>query len=246
MNDQPGTPVIPDWSQLVLEAIGIELTADQRSAFERYRAALIDWNQRINLTAITQPEAIDIRHFLDALTVLKALPLPYGAKIVDVGTGAGVPGLPLRIVRPDLQLTLLEATGKKTTFLKHMIDVLGFANVKIVTARAEDAGQQTEYRQQFDVALARAVARLPTLVEYMLPLCKVGGACVAMKGDTAEVELKDAERAIRTLGGQFDHMTHVILPGVPEPHILIVLAKIKPTPAAYPRQPGIPAKKPIS
>ena len=238
-------PVSQDWTQLLYETVGIALTADQRSAFDRYRAGLIDWNQRINLTAITEPTAIDVRHFLDSLTVLKALPLPSGAKIIDVGTGAGLPGLPLRIVRPDLQLTLLEATAKKTAFLKHIVSLLGFDDVHIVTARAEAIGQQAGYRQQYDVALARAVARLPTLVEYLLPLCRVGGGCLAMKGETAPVELKDAERGIHTLGGQFDHMTQIDLPGVSESHFLIAVTKVKPTPAAYPRQPGVPAKKPL-
>jgi 16S rRNA (guanine527-N7)-methyltransferase len=242
----PELSVIFIWVDLGRETIGIDLTAEQRRVFERYRTELIDWNQRINLTAITQPDEINLRHFLDSLSVLKALSLPFGAKIIDVGTGAGMPGLPLRIVRPDLQLTLLEATGKKTAFLKHVVHVLGIDDVQIVTARAEDAGQQPAHRQQYDVALARALARLPTLVEYLLPFCKIGGACVAMKGGTAADELKDAEAAIHTLGGQFDHVTRVDLPGVAEAHYLIVLAKIMPTPAAYPRQPGVPAKKPLS
>ncbi len=239
------TPVAFDWAQAVRETIGIDLTADQRHAFDRYRAELIDWNQRINLTAITEPSAIDARHFLDSLTVLKALTLPSGAHVIDVGTGAGFPGLPLRIVRPDLNLTLLEATGKKALFLKHVVMALGLDNVQIITARAEDAGQQPAYRQQYDVVLARAVARLPIVVEYLLPLCKVGGYCLAMKGKTAAVELKDADRAIHILGGQFERTVEIILPGVAEPHFLVALAKVKVTPAAYPRQPGIPAKKPL-
>ena len=243
--DPPEKSVAVDWVQAVRETADVALTADQTRSFDRYRAELIDWNQRVNLTAITEPVAINVRHFLDSLTVFKALAFPMGAHVMDVGTGAGFPGLPLGIIRPDLNLTLLEATGKKAAFLKHMVSLLGLGHVQVITARAEEAGQAPEYRQQYDVVLARAVARLPILVEYMLPLCKVGGYCVALKGETASVELKDAERAIHTFGGQFERTVEIKLPGVAETHFLVVLAKVKPTPAAYPRQPGMPAKKPL-
>ncbi len=199
----------------------------------------------MNLTAITEPAAIEVRHFLDSLSVFKAVDLPSDARVIDVGTGAGFPGLPLKIVRPDLQLTLLEATGKKTTFLSHIVELLDLNAVEVVTARAEDAGQDPVHRERYDLVLARAVAQLPILVEYMLPFVKIGGKCLALKGQTAAEELIAAERAIRTLGGKADRIVRIDLPAVAEPHYLIVIDKVAPTPANYPRRTGIPAKKPL-
>jgi 16S rRNA (guanine527-N7)-methyltransferase len=186
-----------------------------------------------------------VRHFLDSLTILKAVPLPPGVRVIDVGTGAGFPGVPLKIVRPDIQLTLLEATGKKVAFLHHLMELLKPENVRTVHARAEDAGHDPAHRAAYDVVAARAVARLPSLLEYLLPFAKVGGVCVAMKGRTAQPEAADSARALATLGGRLKSIETFHLPGIDEPHHLVVVEKIAPTPRDYPRKPGIPTKKPL-
>jgi 16S rRNA (guanine527-N7)-methyltransferase len=231
--------------QATHDLLNLDLTADQQHAFEHYLRALIDWNERINLTAITDPLEVEMRHFLDSLSVLKAVALPAGTRVIDVGTGAGFPGLPLKILCPQIQLTLLEATGKKATFLQHVIEQLALHHVKIATARAEEAGQDPAHREQYDVVLARAVARMPILVEYLLPLCRVGGRCIAMKGESAATEISAAEGALRLLGGRFVQLMPIELPHVAETHYLVIIEKIAATPHHYPRKPGIPSKKPL-
>ncbi len=231
--------------QTTRELFGLELSADQQRAFEQYTQLLVEWNERINLTAITEPLAIEMRHFLDSLSVLRAVQFPPDAHAIDVGTGAGFPGLPLRIVCPTLHMTLLEATGKKTAFLQRVIDALGLTNVNTLNLRAEEAGQLPAHREQYDVVLARAVARMPILAEYLLPLCKIGGRCVALKGETAAAEVHAAERALRLLGGRLDSLVKVELPHVAELHYLVVLEKVAVTPVHYPRKPGTPAKNPL-
>ncbi len=166
-------------------------------------------------------------------------------RVVDVGAGAGFPGLPLKIVRPQIQLTLLEATGKKTAFLEHVAAELKLSGTNVVNLRAEEAGQNSAHREQYDVVLARAVAHMPILAEYLLPLCKVGGRCIAMKGESAAAEIALAENALRLLGGRFVENIPIQLPHVAETHHLVVIEKIAPTPHHYPRKPGVPSKKPL-
>jgi 16S rRNA (guanine527-N7)-methyltransferase len=232
--------------QATRDLLSLELTTDQQQAFDSYAHELVEWNEtRVNLTAITEPLAIEIRHFLDSLSILKVVQFPPNAKVVDVGAGAGFPGIPLRIVCPKIQLTLLEATGKKIQFLQHIVQTLNLSNVKFANLRAEEAGQVPAHREQYDVVLARAVAHMPILMEYLLPLCKVGGRCIALKGESAAEEVGAAEHAMRLLGGRFSQLIPVELPHVAETHYLVVIDKVAATPPQYPRRPGIPSKKPL-
>ena len=183
--------------------------------------------------------------FWTSLTVLAAAPLPTGAHVMDVGTGAGFPGLPLAIVRPDLRVTLMEATGKKLSFCEHVAERLNLESVWFVHARAEEAGHDPALRERGDCVVARAVARLPVLLEYLLPLTRVGGLAIAMKGRTATDEARDSVRALKLLGGKLREVREFALPGLEEPHYLVIVEKTAPTPAGFPRRPGLPAQRPL-
>ncbi|MCS6871160.1 MAG: 16S rRNA (guanine(527)-N(7))-methyltransferase RsmG [Anaerolineae bacterium] len=228
------------------QLFNLTLSEAQQAQFARYAAELETWNKsRANLTAITGAEAIEVRHFLDSLSLLSALDIPHGARLVDVGTGGGFPGVPLKIVRSDLRLALLEATGKKIAFLQHLANVLQLSDIQFLNARAEEAGHMPEQRESYDVVVARAVALMPILMEYLLPLARVGGVCVAMKGESAQRETNEAANALRILGGKVSRIVPIQLPKVAETHHLVIVEKVAPTPPAYPRKPGIPAKKPL-
>lgn len=224
---------------------GIDLSTEQIAMFSRYADELTAWNTHTNLTAIIEPQAVAVRHFLDSLSLAPYLKTDNPKKMIDVGTGAGFPGMVLAILFPHHQITLLEATGKKIKFLDHIIGLLGLKNAFTLNERAEDAGQMSGHRAKYDVVMARAVARLPALLEYMLPLAKVNGACIAMKGVSAQGELADSKVALKTLGGRFDKIETVMLPAVEEAHHLVFIQKVGQTPSDYPRKPGIPAKKPL-
>lgn len=229
--------------------LGVTLTESHLAAFEVCYRELMAWNQRFNLTAITDREGVLVRHFLDSLSCLKALPrneLDAGAQVVDVGTGAGYPGLPLKIVCPGMGLTLLEATGKKVGFLEHLTRELQMNSVRAIHARSEELGQDPAHREQYDWAVARAVAEMPTLVEYLLPLVRVGGAILAQKGEGAPAEVQKAENAIATLGGRVRRLAPVELRGLAETRYLVVVDKVAATPEKYPRRPGMPNKRPIT
>lgn len=224
---------------------GIELTAEQQQAFAMLADELIAWNQRVNLTAITEPDQIVTRHFLDSLSVVRAVKFVPGSRVIDVGAGAGFPGLPLRILHPKIALTSLEATGKKTEFISHICTRLSLSDVTVVHGRAEEIGHEAAHREQYDVALARAVARLPVLAEYLLPLLKRGGKMIALKGESAAHEVSAAQDALKLLGGEMRRLITVELPEVAETHYLVVIEKTAASPAHYPRRPGIPSRKPL-
>jgi 16S rRNA (guanine527-N7)-methyltransferase len=236
------------------QKLGVQLTAGQLDAFDLYRRELQEWNRRMNLTAIDDDEGIQIRHFLDALSCLMAFRPPHRAegsqpmaetRLIDVGTGAGFPGLPLKIVCSGLQLTLLEATGKKVRFLEHLCGRLELDDVTVLHGRAEELGQDPSHREQYDWALARAVAEMPILCEYLLPLVRVGGSCLAQKGENAPAEVGQAERALVLLGGRLAHLVPVEVHGLAETRYLVLVDKLAPTPAKYPRRTGVPSKRPL-
>lgn len=231
--------------QYARELFNLSLTAEQLALFDQYHQILVDWNTRINLTAITDPEGVMIRHFLDSLSVVKAVDLKSDTRLIDVGTGAGFPGVPLHIVTPGLYTTLSDSTGKKLAFLDHVIAALDLKQIHTLHARAEEAGHNSHHRASYDVVVARAVARLPSLMEYLLPFARVGGVCIAMKGATVFEEARDAASACRVLGGEIGEITEVELPGIADKHYLIAIHKISRTPAQYPRKPGIPTRDPL-
>jgi 16S rRNA (guanine527-N7)-methyltransferase len=228
--------------------LGLTLNEEHLKAFEIYYRELVAWNEKFNLTAITDYKQVQIKHFLDSLTCLLAVRSPRSevrGRAIDIGAGAGFPGLPLKIVCPGLRLTLLEATGKKVGFLEHIVSRLKLEGVEVVKGRAEEVGRDAAHRERYDLALARAVAELPVLVEYALPFCRVGGLFVAQKGAEGDPEARAAEEAIAALGGVLRRIVHLELPYLAESRSLVVIEKIAPTPKKYPRRPGIPSKRPI-
>lgn len=234
--------------KLVREAqslFNIHLTGRQVMALITYERELLEWNQKFNLTAIRDAEAIRTKHFLDSFSCVLAWKANPPARLIDVGTGAGFPGLPLKILYPSMHLTLVESVGKKAMFCQHVVRVLGLENVEVIQARAEDLGQRPEYREQYDWAVARAVAQLNVLGEYLLPLVKVGGMMLAQKGESGPAEAQSAEKALKILGGKIKQLIPVNLPGVADDRYLVLVEKIAATPAKYPRKAGIPTKMPL-
>jgi 16S rRNA (guanine527-N7)-methyltransferase len=224
---------------------GRSLTSDQLALSDRYADLMVEANQKINLTAITSPEDVRIKHFLDSFSLTLATGTLTSESVIDIGTGAGFPGLPLKLLFPEIRLTLVDSVAKKTGFLDMVVQELGLSQVRTITDRAEALGQQPAHRQAYDWALARAVASLPALVEYLLPLVKVGGNVLVQKGESAQRELAAAQKAIRLLGGGKAEVIPVRLPGIPDQRFLILIPKLRRTPAEYPRRVGIPAKDPL-
>jgi 16S rRNA (guanine527-N7)-methyltransferase len=245
-------------------ALGLHLSRQHLNAFRIHYSELGVWNRRFNLTTITGYEEVQIKHFLDSLTCLIALPIP-GAEAqgrlpsvipistreapllcMDVGTGAGFPGLPLKVVRPSLHMTLLDASRKKVEFLKHVVRCLDLEGAVPLWARAEDVGQDPHHRERYDIVLSRAVADLAVLAEYCLPLCRKGGCFIAQKAANIEAELEKASVALELLGGKLREVRRLRLPGHRDPRSLIVIDKVDPTPGDYPRRPGVPSKRPLT
>jgi len=226
------------------QRLGLLLTPEQVESFEVYYEELIRWNRKVNLTAIVDYEQVQLKHFLDSLTLALAFndmpPL-----LLDVGTGAGMPGVPLKILFPSIQLTLLESVAKKTSFLDHLVARLGLEGVGVLTGRAEHLAHDGRYRQRFDLVLSRGVAKLATLAELALPFCTIGGAFVAQKKGEIEGEIEAAARAIDILGGRLREVKRVGLEELGEERTLVIIDKLTPTPQRYPRRAGIPQKRPL-
>ena len=232
-------------SQQVYDLVGLRLSSAQQAALQRYEKELIDWNRRANLTAIDTPEKVRSKHFLDSLSCLLVMRGTPANRVVDIGTGAGFPGLPLKIVCPTMRLTLVESVGKKAEFCRHIVNLLSLEGVEILIERAEIVGSLAEHRGLYDWALARAVATMPVLMEYLLPLVRLQGRALAMKGENGPAEAHAAEHAIHLLGGRLRQLLPVTLPGVEEQRYLVVVDKVAATPDQYPRRVGIPAKRPL-
>ena len=226
------------------KAAGFELSDNQLAQFYKYKELLLSWNEKMNLTAITQSDEVDTKHFVDSLYGLKFM--ESAKSIIDVGTGAGFPGLPLKILKPELSLTLLDSLNKRLNFLKEVTEKLNLKDVTFVHSRAEDGGiKGSPLRESFDVAVSRAVANLSVLAEYCLPYVKVGGVFLAYKGNDADGELADADNAINTLGGEVTGTFRYTIPETDISHSIIVIKKVKSAPEKYPRQQGKIQKKPL-
>lgn len=234
-----------DLARLAADSLGLRLSPAQLDALAVYERELLDWNQRINLTAIRDVDGIRRKHLLDSLSCALAWGETVPASLIDVGTGAGFPGLVLKVLYPDLRLTLVESVGKKANFCRHVADRLGLQDVAILTARAEEAGRMPGHRAAYDWAVARAVAVLPALCEYLLPLARVGGGMLAQKGVTGPRELAESANALRLLGGRAREPLPVRLPGIEDQRWLIVIDKVAPTPEDYPRRTGVPTRSPL-
>ena len=221
--------------------INVPLTDKQVDHFLLYYDLLLEWNQKMNLTAITEPEEVIQKHFLDSLTCLETGLFFPGCRVIDVGTGAGFPSIPLKIAMPELSIVLLDSLQKRLTFLEEVADRLSLSGLSFCHARAEDAAIKTEYREMFDIAVARAVAPMNVLSELCLPFVKKGGYFVAMKGSRGEEEWADGKGAISLLGGETEKIRKTRI----DSHTIISIKKIANTPKKYPRRAGIPSKKPL-
>ena len=247
-NDQNDIGIIRnmhDFNAEVQKYTGSPLTQIQQKSLDIYQEELLSWNEKFNLTAIRDKEGIRIKHFLDSFSCLTVMKNLKTQRVIDVGTGAGFPGIPLKIACPDIKLTLVESVGKKAGFCQHMIDLLRLENVQVLTLRAEEVGRLPNHRAQYDWAIARAVAGLPILSEYLIPLLKLGGHMLAQKGESAHAEAQASENALKVLGAELQSITPIILPGVVEERFLILVKKIAATATIYPRNVGIPSKKPL-
>lgn len=222
----------------------IDLSEEMLDKFSTYAGLLVEWNEKMNLTAITNEEGIAIKHFLDSLSLFSVLP-ESANKIIDVGTGAGFPGIPLSIAKNSLNITLLDSLAKRVGFLQEVCTTLKLSNIEAVHGRAEDFGVKKEYREQFDVATARAVAALPVLLEYCLPFVKTGGMFIAMKGPDAADEIKESRKALEVLGGEIAEVRNFTLPNSGNERCIVMIKKCRHTPPAYPRKSGKPTKSPI-
>lgn len=225
--------------------LGLALSSRQMEQCQTYLRLLLEWNQKINLTAITEEREIAVKHFLDALAGGQYVPWPAKGRVLDLGSGAGFPGLVLKIWRPEYEFLLVDAVQKKVNFLDRVIEELGLKGIAAVHGRAEEMGRREEHRERYDLVVARAVAALPTLAEFCLPLVSVGGCFCAFKGPQVEEELAPGEEALRLLGGQVEVVHRYRLPVKGDGRSLVCVRKGSPTPASYPRRSGLPEKRPL-
>lgn len=239
-------PAMEKFQIYLKQILGIEITALEINSFAALENLLLEWNEKFNLTAITDSDGIHIKHFLDSLTCLKIINKKENLSLIDIGTGAGFPGIPLKIMMPEIKLTLVESSQKKAGFCKTVVEELNLEDTPVIAARAEDLGKDPQFREKFDWAVARAVAELPVLAEYLLPFVKVGGKALAMKGADSEDETRKTSQAVAVLGGEIAEKVRLNLPEGYGERTLIVLKKVSATPDAYPRRAGMPSKKPIS
>lgn len=226
-----------------LERIDINLDEEQISKFYNYMNLLLEWNEKINLTAITEFSEVILKHFIDSLTINKHV--KENSNLIDVGTGAGFPGIPIKILRGDINVTLLDSLNKRINFLNEVIGELNLEKIISIHSRVEEFGKDNKYREKFDIVTSRAVANLSTLSEYMLPLTKVGGICICMKGSEIKEEIQNSKKAIEILGGKISQIEEFNLPNSDIKRTIVVITKVKNTPVKYPRKPGTPAKEPI-
>lgn len=226
-----------------LKDFNIKINDEQIKKFMNYMNLLLEWNEKINLTAITQPDEVKLKHFVDSLTVLKYI--NDDDKVIDIGTGAGFPGIPLKIMNENTKITLLDSLNKRINFLNIVIETLNLRNIQAIHGRAEEIARNKLYREKYDVAVSRAVANLSILTEYMLPFVKVGGKCICMKGANVNEELKKAKNAIKELGGEVERVDNFYLSDNDNERNIIVIKKIKETKSKYPRKAGTPSKEPL-
>lgn len=229
-----------------LEELGISLSEKQAEQFVKYYELLVEWNSFMNLTAITEFEEVVVKHFLDSLSLCKAIDCTKKYRVIDIGTGAGFPGIPLKIAFPDMQITLLDSLGKRVKFLNEVIMQLGLTEIEAVHGRAEDYVKQTGKREGFDLCVSRAVANLATLSEYCLPYVACGGSFISYKSEKIAEEAKTAEKAIKMLGGEIGKQTEFTLPHSDIYRNLFQIEKKRVTPKKYPRKAGLPSKEPLS
>lgn len=226
-----------------LNKIQLNVNDEVLNKFWVYMTNLLEWNEKINLTAITDEDDMILKHFIDSLTILEYI--PEKSNVIDVGTGAGFPGIPLKIVREDINMTLMDSLNKRITFLNEIINKLGLKKINAIHSRAEELAKIPEHREKYDIAVSRAVANLTTLSEYMIPFVKVGGKCICMKGSNIEEELKTAKNAIKELGGEIEKVINFKLPDSDNERNIIIIKKVRNTKSKYPRKAGMPSKEPL-
>lgn len=228
-----------------LETLGIRLTDVQKRQFDRYYELLIEWNRVMNLTGITEYDEVNLKHFTDSLTIVRIKDMENVSTLIDVGTGAGFPGIPIKIAFPYIKVTLLDSLNKRIKFLNQVVEELDLEDVVTLHGRAEDYAKKEEYREQFDLCASRAVANLSTLSEYCLPFIKKGGCFVSYKSADSDEEIQQSEKALDILGGKIEKVDKFVLPGSDMGRALVMIEKVKNTPRKYPRKAGLPSKEPL-
>lgn len=223
--------------------IGVSLNEENLDKLYKYKNLVLEWNEKINLTAITDDSEFAVKHFIDSLTINKYI--EPNKTIIDIGTGAGFPGIPLKILNKENKIVLFDSLNKRLKVLEDIIDKIELKNIETLHGRAEEIFKNRQYREKYDIAVSRAVAALNVLAELMLPAVKIGGICICMKGNNAEEEINEAKKAIKELGGEIIKVEKVMLPELNLERNIVILKKVKQTPNRYPRKPGTPQKEPI-